>query len=108
MTGKSANMVDKPFSPSHINQMLVALSAAGLVYKNRHGKYSFAVPLLGRFIARQRESYRRFAEDCQNPSDGSPITHAVCSADSFQRPYIRRPIFFAILIASRLRRLASP
>jgi len=23
------------------------------VYKNRHGRYSFAVPLLGRFITRQ-------------------------------------------------------
>ncbi len=43
----------KPFSASHVNQMLVTLSAQGLVYKNRHGKYSFAVPLLGRFISRQ-------------------------------------------------------
>ena len=40
---------------SHVSQMLAALSEAGLVYKNRHGKYSFAVPLLGRFIRRQRE-----------------------------------------------------
>lgn len=45
--------LDKPFSSSHINQMLSALSEAGLVYKNRHGKYSFAVPLLGEFIRRQ-------------------------------------------------------
>ncbi|MFO0970082.1 MAG: hypothetical protein U0793_31405 [Gemmataceae bacterium] len=46
----------KPFSPSHVNQMLSALSNAGLVYKNRHGRYSFAVPLLGRFIQRQLEA----------------------------------------------------
>jgi len=46
---------DRPFSSSHISQMLVKLSDAGLVYKNRHGKYSFAVPLLGRFIRRQEE-----------------------------------------------------
>lgn len=46
---------DKPFSSSHINQMLAVLSEAGLVYKNRHGKYSFAVPLLGDFIKRQAE-----------------------------------------------------
>jgi hypothetical protein len=26
---------------------------SGLVYKNRHGKYSFAVPLMGPFILRQ-------------------------------------------------------
>lgn len=44
---------EKPFSSSHVNQMLSALSDAGLVYKNRHGKYSFAVPLLGQFILRQ-------------------------------------------------------
>lgn len=42
-----------PFGSSHVNQMLSTLSDSGLVYKNRHGKYSFAVPLLGRFILRQ-------------------------------------------------------
>jgi len=50
---ESRRSLDKPFSSSHVSQMLVTLSAQGLVYKNRHGKYSFAVPLLGRFIARQ-------------------------------------------------------
>jgi hypothetical protein len=45
----------KPFSGSHINQMLVSLSDAGLIYKNRHGRYSFAVPLLGDFIRRQED-----------------------------------------------------
>lgn len=43
----------KPFTPSHINQMLASLADAGLVYKNRHGKYSLAVPLLSQFIQRQ-------------------------------------------------------
>lgn len=43
----------RPFSPSHVNQMLLALAEAGLVYKNRHGRYSFAVPLFGQFILRQ-------------------------------------------------------
>ncbi|PIW64013.1 MAG: hypothetical protein COW13_01385 [Candidatus Omnitrophica bacterium CG12_big_fil_rev_8_21_14_0_65_50_5] len=41
------------FSSSHVNQMLVALAKSGLVYKNRYGKYSFAVPLLEQFIRRQ-------------------------------------------------------
>jgi AAA+ ATPase superfamily predicted ATPase len=50
---ESKKRLKSPFSPSHINQMLSKLSDAGLVYKNRHGKYSFAVPLLGRFILRQ-------------------------------------------------------
>jgi hypothetical protein len=36
--------------------MLSALSLSGLVYKNRHGKYVFAVPLLGAFIRRQTEA----------------------------------------------------
>jgi hypothetical protein len=52
VTALSKKLLKKPFSASHINQILVALSAAGLVFKNRHGKYSFAVPLLGRFILR--------------------------------------------------------
>lgn len=51
---ESRQSLDKPFSSSHVNQMLSTLSAAGLVYKNRHGKYSFAVPLLGQFIRRCR------------------------------------------------------
>lgn len=41
------------FSNSHVNQMLVSLSNAGLIYKNRYGKYLFAVPLLDKFIRRQ-------------------------------------------------------
>jgi len=49
----SKNTLEKPFSSSHVNQMLSSLSNVGLVYKNRYGKYSFAVPLLGQFIKRQ-------------------------------------------------------
>lgn len=43
----------KPFTPSHVSQMLSALAEAGLVYKNRYSKYSLAVPLLAQFIKRQ-------------------------------------------------------
>ena len=52
---ESKRALEKPFSSSHVNQMLVALASQGLVYKNRHGKYSFAVPLLGQFISRQEQ-----------------------------------------------------
>lgn len=51
----SAVILDKGFSSSHTNQMLVTLSNAGLVYKNRYGRYSFAVPLMAGFIKRQAE-----------------------------------------------------
>ncbi len=43
----------KPFSASHVSQMLAAMGDKGLVFKNRHGRYSFAVPSLGRSIRRQ-------------------------------------------------------
>ncbi|MFN0242984.1 MAG: AAA family ATPase [Planctomycetota bacterium] len=62
---ESKRSLSKPFSPSHANQMLLALSESGLVYKNRHGRYSLAVPLLGQYIRRQlaqrtvREQRRR-------------------------------------------------
>lgn len=52
-------MTKKPFSGSHVNQMLSYLSDAGLIYKNRYGKYSFAVPLLGQFIRRQMQINQR-------------------------------------------------
>ena len=57
---EAAKSLRKPFSASHINQMLGTLTHMGLVYKNRHGRYSFAVPLLGQFIRRQqKEALRR-------------------------------------------------
>lgn len=43
----------KSFSSSHVNQMLGSLVTSGLIFKNRHGKYAFAVPLLSHFIIRQ-------------------------------------------------------
>jgi hypothetical protein len=46
---------ERPFGSSQVNQLLSSLSDLGLIYKNRHGKYSFAVPLLGDFIRRQNE-----------------------------------------------------
>jgi hypothetical protein len=49
---KSKELLPKPFSASHANQMLASLAERGMIYKNRVGKYSFAVPLLGRFIRR--------------------------------------------------------
>lgn len=45
----------KPFAGSLVSRMLGQLTDAGLVYKNRHGKYSLAVPLLDQFILRQME-----------------------------------------------------
>ncbi len=50
---KSKEILEKPFSSSHVNQMFVTLAEAGLIYKNRRGKYAFAVPLLNEFILRQ-------------------------------------------------------
>ncbi len=44
---------EKTKSTSQVSQMLSRLCDAGLIYKNRHGKYSFAVPLLGQFIKRR-------------------------------------------------------
>jgi hypothetical protein len=49
----------KPFTASHVNQMLSDLGNAGLIYKNRYGKYAFAVPLLGQFIRRQEQELQQ-------------------------------------------------
>jgi hypothetical protein len=48
----SKKVLHKPFGRSHISQMLTSLITSGLVYKDRHGKYLFAVPLMGDFIKR--------------------------------------------------------
>lgn len=52
LTEAAKRLLVKAFSPSHANQMLASLAERGMIYKNRLGKYSFAVPLLGRFIIR--------------------------------------------------------
>ena len=43
----------KKFGNSQANQMLATLSSKGVVFKNRHGKYLLAVPLLAKYIRRQ-------------------------------------------------------
>lgn len=53
VVAETEERLDKGFSSSHANQMLAALGKAGLIYKNRWGKYSLAVPLFDRFILRQ-------------------------------------------------------
>ncbi len=55
---KSRAELAKSFSNSHVNQMLATLAEQGLIYKNRYGRYSFAVPLLGGFINRQMSPER--------------------------------------------------
>lgn len=40
-------------STSAINTMLKSLNEAGLIYKTRHGIYSFAVPMFSHFIKRE-------------------------------------------------------
>lgn len=52
---KSGQWLIKSFGSSQVSQMLASLCEAGLVYKNRHGRYSLAVPLLDQFILRQLE-----------------------------------------------------
>lgn len=53
---KAADLLTKTFSSSHANQMLASLAEKGMIYKNRLGRYSFAVPLLGRFVLRTFET----------------------------------------------------
>jgi AAA ATPase domain len=55
LTEKAKVLLPKPFSPSNASQMLASLAERGMIYKNRFGKYSFAVPLLGHFILRTHE-----------------------------------------------------
>lgn len=50
---QASGQLDRPFSGSTAGQMLAALCDSGLVYRNRRGRYSLAVPLLDDFILRQ-------------------------------------------------------
>lgn len=49
----SKEVLEKPFSLANAGMMLKTLIENGFIFRNRRGKYSFAVPLLDRFILRQ-------------------------------------------------------
>jgi len=53
IVAQSKEFLEKPFTSSHVNQILSTLGNAGLIYKNRHGKYMYAVPLMADFVRRQ-------------------------------------------------------
>jgi len=48
----SKELLTTPFANSRVSAILSALMKAGLIYKNRHGKYRFAVPMFSQFILR--------------------------------------------------------
>lgn len=55
---QSKRSLKKAFSPSHVSQLMNKLADGGVVYKNRHGRYCFAIPMMGDFINRQQEDLR--------------------------------------------------
>jgi len=50
----------KPFKYPDVSSMIPKLINAGLVYRNRHGKYLLSVPLLHNFVKRQFEEPELF------------------------------------------------
>ena len=54
----------KRFSPNDVSQILPRLIERGVIYKNRYGKYAFAVPLFSRFINRRL---------CSRPLQATPF-----------------------------------
>ncbi len=54
-----SKMLDNGFSHSNANQILRTLIKAGLLYKHRHGRYRFALPLMDKFIRRATVEDRR-------------------------------------------------
>ena len=50
---EQSKSTEQAFSNSHVNQLLVKLFEKGMVFKNRHGKYTLAVPLLNEYIIRR-------------------------------------------------------
>ena len=43
----------KPYSSGHISQILTKLAEQGWLFRNRHGRYTFGLPLLQSFIKQQ-------------------------------------------------------
>jgi len=52
----SEGKLRKPFRSNDVSQILPRLIEAGLIYRDRHGKYLFAVPLFGEYVLRVHEA----------------------------------------------------
>lgn len=50
---RASSALERPFSASHVGQILSSLCDSGFVYRNRRRRYSLAMPLLDGFIMRQ-------------------------------------------------------
>lgn len=48
----SEHLLVKPFANSRVSAILTSLIKLGLIFRNRHGRYCFAVPMFGQFIMR--------------------------------------------------------
>lgn len=67
LVAQSARSTFTSFSGSHANQMLSALCGMGLTFKDRHGKYLLAVPMLDDYIRRQHLYAQGFPPELPPP-----------------------------------------
>ncbi len=56
---KTKSFLEKPIKSNQVSQMLTALTEMHFVFKRSHGKYFFAVPMLGDFIKRETENWEK-------------------------------------------------
>lgn len=54
---KANAILDNSFAPAYVVNTLNKLIISGLIFKNRRGKYSFAVPLLAEYIKRNSQDF---------------------------------------------------
>lgn len=69
----STHILKKGFTASHAIQVLQALGERGLVYRSKRGGYSFAVPLLSRFIQRQVWDPATLRNPASSPTGSGPL-----------------------------------
>lgn len=61
ISDKSVEVLENPFAPAYVVNSLIKLASSGLIFKNRRGKYSFAVPLLADYINRNATEAEGFS-----------------------------------------------
>ncbi len=54
---EKSKTIGRAFSGSHVNQILTTLFNKGMIFKNRHGKYILAVPLLDEYVRRRTTDF---------------------------------------------------
>ena len=104
----SAHLSTEPFTNAHARQMLQGLAERGMVYRTRHGRYAFTLPMTTTMILRRIEA-QAVEDEWHTSSEGGSIDiEALMSAFGPEEPRSPAELVFQAPSASASARAHPP